>query len=100
MMEYTNDLLQVLTDETKATAFEKRFGLKQEKAIIRNVTTYSRSVRESAERLYDELSGTQWVLPNVFNDQPSLQEMNLPLKVRDFAVELGSAIAIELTTSK
>jgi len=100
MMEYTDNLLQVLTDETKAGEFEKRFGLKQEKGILRNVTTYSRSVRASAERLYDELSGTQWILPNVFNDQPSLNQMNLPLTVRDFAVELGSAIAVELTTNK
>ncbi len=98
MMKYTNDLLQLATDETKALAFEQRFGLKQEKAVLRNASTYSRSVIASAEPLYEELLGTEWVLPNVFNDQPQLRTDNLPLTVRDFAVELGSAIAVELIT--
>lgn len=100
MTKYTDDVLEILINESKAEAFEKRFGLKQNKAILRNATTYSKSVRASAEQLYEDLLGQQWVLPNVFNDQPALQELNLPLKVRDFAEELGSAIAEELVVAK
>lgn len=96
MLEYTNDLLEILTHDSKAEAFEKRFGFKQSEGILRNATAYSKSVLSSAFMMYNQLGGTEWALPNTFNDQPELQELNLPLTVRDFAVELGSAIAEEL----
>lgn len=84
--------LDLLTDEDKAEELRRRFGIEGTAVLRNNSAKLRRVIKQVEDDYFNNLGVNGWAIAQVFNDQPTLEQVNFPTTGREKLEQFSGAL--------